>query len=214
MKCFAYLRVSSIGQTTGDGYDRQILACEQYAAKNGLEIAEVFREAITGKSDLDARPALGELFVALEENGIKTVIVEKLDRVARDLMIQEAIVADMQRRGYTLISTAEPDLCSTDPSRVLIRQIFGAISQWEKSVIVLKLQGARQRKRAADPAYRDGRKAYGEKPGEREILDRMTLMRDGGAIFQTIADTLNAEGVTTRMGAKWHAPTVQKILSR
>src|ERR1700728_1578789 len=124
MKCFAYLRVSSIGQTQGDGYDRQFAACQEWAEANGYEIVEVFRESITGKSELEDRPALSELFAALEENGIKTVLIEKVDRLARDLMIQESIIGDMQKHGYTLISVAEPDLCSTDPSRILIRQIF------------------------------------------------------------------------------------------
>jgi DNA invertase Pin-like site-specific DNA recombinase len=32
------------------------------------------------------------------------VLVEKLDRLARDLMIQESIVADLQRDGFELIS--------------------------------------------------------------------------------------------------------------
>jgi len=34
-------------------------------------------------------------------NGVKTIIIEKLDRLARDLMIQEHIIQDLQRRGIT-----------------------------------------------------------------------------------------------------------------
>jgi hypothetical protein len=48
----------------------------------------------------------------------------KVDRLARDLMVQEHIIQDMQRRGITLISVAEPDLCSDDPTRKLLRQMF------------------------------------------------------------------------------------------
>ena len=147
IKCFAYLRVSSIGQTQGDGYDRQFIACETYAKSNGYEIAEVFRESMTGKSELEDRPALSSLFAALEENGIKTILIAQVDRLARDLMVQETIIADMQKHGYTLISVAEPDLCSTDPSRILVRQIFGAIAQYDRAMIVLKLSGARQRQK-------------------------------------------------------------------
>ena len=96
MKCFCYLRVSSIGQTQGDGYDRQLIACETYASANGYEIAEVFRESMTGKSELEDRPALSSLLAALEENGIKTILIAQVDRLARDLMIQETIIADIQ----------------------------------------------------------------------------------------------------------------------
>jgi DNA invertase Pin-like site-specific DNA recombinase len=214
IKAFAYLRVSGRGQIEGDGFDRQLLACQQYAAANDIEIAEVFREeGISGTKELDDRPALSELFAALEENGIKTVIVEKLDRIARDLMVQETIIADMQKHGYTLLSTAEPDLCSQDPSRVLIRQIFGALAQWERAMIVLKLRGARQRKKARGERG-DGRHAFGEKPGEAEVLAEIRALKAQEKTTRAIADTLNAANIPTRMGGTWKPGTVAKILAR
>jgi hypothetical protein len=38
---------------------------------------------------------------------------------------------------------AEPDLIANDPTRILVRQMMGAVAQYEKSQIVLKLHGAR-----------------------------------------------------------------------
>lgn len=213
MKCFAYLRVSSIGQTTGDGYDRQLDACETYAKANDYEIAEVFRESITGKSELEDRPALSELFAALEENGIKTVLIEKVDRLARDLMIQESIIGDMQKHGYTLISVAEPDLCSTDPSRILIRQIFGALAQYDRAMIVLKLRGARQRQKNKFGRC-EGQKPFGDKPGEAATLHQMVSLRAAGQTYDQIAETLNTEGVLSRKGKSWMGCTIGKILKR
>jgi DNA invertase Pin-like site-specific DNA recombinase len=213
MKCFAYLRVSSLGQTQGDGYDRQLAACEFYAAAHGYEIVEVFRDSITGKSELENRPALSDLLAALEENGIKTVICEKLDRMARDLMIQETIIADMQKKGYTLISTVEPDLCSQDPSRVLIRQIFGALAQWDRAMIVLKLRGARQRIKARTGKC-EGRAEYGRKPGESTILSEMQTARRHGMSYDAIAAMLNATNTPTRYGKSWRSSTIAKILKR
>jgi DNA invertase Pin-like site-specific DNA recombinase len=46
------------------------------------------------------RPALQELMAALHGNGTKLVLIEKLDRLARDLMIQESIVADLQSNQF------------------------------------------------------------------------------------------------------------------
>jgi hypothetical protein len=40
------------------------------------------------------------------------------------------------------VSAGEPDLLQNDPSRKLMRQIFGAISEYEKTMIVLKLRGS------------------------------------------------------------------------
>lgn len=213
MKVFAYLRVSSIGQTQGDGYDRQLEACETYAKANGHEIVEVFRESITGKSELEDRPALSELFAALEEDGPKAVMIEKVDRLARDLMVQESIIGDMQKRGYLLISVAEPDLCSNDPSRILIRQIFGALAQYDRAMIVLKLRGARQRQKAKLGRC-EGQKAYGDKPGEADTLAMMQSLRSAGLTFDQIADALNKNNVLSRKGKAWMGCTIGKILKR
>ena len=114
---FAYLRVSGKSQIRGDGFRRQFIAIRQYCAAHQLRIVRIFKErGVSGTKELDDRPALSELFAALEEDGVKTVVVEKLDRLARDLMVQETIMADMQKHGYTLLSTAEPDLVAEIPA--------------------------------------------------------------------------------------------------
>jgi hypothetical protein len=59
--------------------------------------------------------------------------------VARDLMVQESIIADLQRKGLTIASVGEPDLCSADPSRILMRQTLGAFFQL-KTLLVAKLK--------------------------------------------------------------------------
>ena len=86
-----------------------------------------------------------EILEALAENGTGLVLIERLDRLARDLMVQETIIGDLRKRSFDLISVCEPDLLQADPTRVLMRQIFGAIAQYEKAMIVAKLRGARQR---------------------------------------------------------------------
>lgn len=214
MKAFVYLRVSGLGQVNGDGFDRQLLACQEYAASHDVDIVEIFKEqGISGTKELEDRPALSELFAALEENGIKTVIVEKMDRLARDLMIQETIVADMQKHGYTLISTAEPDLCSQDPSRILIRQIFGALAQYDRAMITLRLRGARQRKKART-GKGEGRHAFGEKPNEIVTLDAIHHLRTDGHSCKVIAAMLNEGGFPSRSGKPWRGTSIAKILRR
>jgi DNA invertase Pin-like site-specific DNA recombinase len=49
---------------------------------------------------LENHPALRELLTALHADGFKLVLIEKLDRLARDLMIQESIIADLNRHGF------------------------------------------------------------------------------------------------------------------
>jgi DNA invertase Pin-like site-specific DNA recombinase len=106
------LRLLRKGQVEGDGFDRHREAIAGYAAAHGIEIVRFFQEeGVSGTKDLENRPALHELMVALLSNGVGTVVIEKLDRLARDLMVQETILGDMRKNGFELLSVAEPDLC-------------------------------------------------------------------------------------------------------
>ena len=53
---------------------------------------------------------------ALHANSVRIVIIEKLDRLARDLMVQESIIADLRKYGFELVSVGESDLMANDPT--------------------------------------------------------------------------------------------------
>jgi DNA invertase Pin-like site-specific DNA recombinase len=214
-KAFAYLRVSGKGQIQGDGFPRQLAAIRSYAQTHDVRIVQVFREeGVCGAMESADRPAWSELMIALHADGVKTIIIEKLDRLARDLMVQEATIGDLQKHNFTLISVAEPDLMATDPTRILMRQLMGAVAQYDKSQIVLKLRGARQRMKAAEGRC-EGRKPYGDRDGETAVVERMRAMRAAGMAYRKIAAALNAETVPTRTaGARWRGCTVNGILNR
>jgi DNA invertase Pin-like site-specific DNA recombinase len=211
-KAFGYLRVSGRGQLRGDGFPRQLQAVQGYAKANKLQIAQVYREeGVSGKNDLEHRPALQQLLEALHSDGVRLVLVEKLDRLARDLMVQESIIADFQRSGFEIRSVAEPDLCSDDPSRTLIRQVLGAFSQYERAMIVLKLRGARQRMKAKTGRC-EGRLPFGSQPGEAAIIVRMEALRAAGESYQGIADALQLEGLSPRLASVWNPIVINRIL--
>lgn len=214
IKAFAYLRVSGRGQIDGDGFPRQLDIVQKYAAANGYEIVEVFREkGVSGTTDWEDRPAFAELMVALEENGVKTVLIAQLDRLARKLTAQELIIADMLKHGFTLISAYEPDLCNDDPTRVLLRQFMGAVAQYERAMIAIKLRAARQRKKA-EFGKCEGRHAFGEKPEEVSTLNQIKIWRAAGMTCEQIASDLNDLNIPTRKGGPWLKATVAKIVRR
>ena len=114
-KAFAYLRVSGKGQVEGDGFPRQLEAVRKYAAANDIKIVKIYREeGVSGKTEWENRPAFAEMMAAMLSDGTRAVLVERLDRVARDLMVQESIISDFKRKGLEVISVNEPDLCSDD----------------------------------------------------------------------------------------------------
>src|SRR5579864_3110463 len=211
-KAFAYLRVSGKGQVEGDGFTRQIEAIKRYAAVHDIKIVRIFREeGVSGAKDLANRPAFIEMITALHSNGVRLVLVERLDRLARDLMIQESILHDLSRNGFELVSVAELDLCSDKPSRKLMRQIMGAFAEYEKTMIVLKLRGARSRQRAKGERC-EGRKPFGFYEGEASVIERMKALRASGIGFDKIAAQLNAEVCQTRTRGRWHGVMVNRIL--
>lgn len=214
MKALAYLRVSGMGQVDGDGFARQTEAITRYANTSGLEIVQTFREeGVSGTKDLEQRPALQALLLAIEDGDVTVVLIERLDRLARDLMVQETILGDLRKRGITVISVTEPDLCSDDPSRKLMRQIFGAIAEYDKAMIVLKLRGARQRMKAKTGRC-EGAKAFGTSETHRPVIERILSLRGAGMAVDTIAETLNSEGHKSKTGGRWYGSSVRNVLMR
>lgn len=214
-KAFGYLRVSGQAQVKGDGFPRQLAAIKSYAAANDIKIQRVFEEkGVSGALDSMDRLAWVEMMGLVLANGVKTIVIEKLDRLARDLMVQEHIIADLQRYGVNLISAAEPDLCSNDPGRKLMRHIMGAIAEYDKTMIVAKLKVARQRKKAGPTGRCEGQKPFGHYVGENAALSRMRELHKSETNLTAIASTLNSEGIKPRQGTKWFPMTVSRILKR
>lgn len=91
-----------------------------------------------------------------------------------------------------------------------MRQIFGAIAEYEKKMIIAKLRGARRRAKAKSGR----RKPFSDRPGESDVLQRMTELRANGISFDGIAQQLNAEGIRPRAGQRWWPSAVNNILSR
>ncbi len=211
---YGYLRVSGAGQIPGDGFPRQRATIEAYAALHGIEIIRWYEErGVCGESDLAGRPALVELFEDAAERGVKTIMVEALHRFARQLMVQETILADIKKRGWELISAREPDLCRDDPERVMMRQIFGAIAQYEKAQIVAKLRVARERIKARGESC-EGRKPYGHYPAEVAGLEIIRECARYGQEPAAVAARLDAAGIPSRSGGRWHPFAVRRIMER
>ena len=219
-KAFAYVRVSSVGQVEGDGFRRQSEAIRRYAKAAGYEIVREFREeGVSGTNDLAARPALLEALTAIAANGVRVILVEHADRIARDLLVQESLIRQFQGIGARLITAEGIDLTDdAEPSRVLVRQMLGAIAQHDKQRLVLKLRASRTAVRRAR-GFCEGRTPYGWREGERAVLERMRALRrkpvkGARASFQAVADTLNAEGTLNRDGRPWSASRVHAVLHR
>jgi DNA invertase Pin-like site-specific DNA recombinase len=213
-RAFGYIRVSSAGQAgeDKDGFKRQEATVRHWAKAHSVRIVHWFRESISGATNPLERPAFQEMLTALHSNGVKLVICEKYDRVARDSMWIEWAIRHLRDNGFSLVSASEPELADdADPHRKAMRGMIAIFSELEKSALVLKLRAARQRAQANRPDYREGRKPFGARPGEQETIARIRKLRAEGLAYDTIAERLNAENIPARAG-RWHATSVSRIL--
>ena len=217
IKAVTYLRVSGAGQVDGDGFPRQREACSTYAARHGIEIVGEYRdEACSGCTDAMSRDAFCEMVERIAGNGVRLVLVEHASRVARDIVVQESFLAVLRRLGVTVIEACSGlDLTDDDdPSKVVIRQLFGVISGYDRRITVAKLKAARKRIRASGRRC-EGRKPYGGTEAESAGLNRLLQLVHGERVsLRKAAETLTAEGVPTRGGKPWTPYAVAKIAKR
>jgi len=226
MNLAAYLRVSTDAQADGLGLEVQETAIRDWAKVNGHTVdCHAADVGVSGSNGLEQRVALPEVFDWLKTGAIAGVVVYRLDRLARDLIIQEQLLAEVKRAGGRVFSTSASEGAYLeddpgDPSRALIRQVLGAVAQYERSMIALRLRSGRQRK------HDNGGFAFGSPPygyraeagelvpveHEQEAIALMREWRDSGCSYRAIAEALEVT-LPARRG-KWHPDTCRKILTR
>ncbi|HYI82858.1 MAG TPA: recombinase family protein [Acetobacteraceae bacterium] len=217
-RAVAYLRTSSAANLAGDSEPRQREAIRTYAARAGLEVVEEFRDpAVSGADHLNEREGFTRLLAWCAESGVRTIIVENASRFARDIIVQETGHALLKGQGIALIAADDPDAFTADtPTARLVRQILGAVSEFEKANLVAKLKGARDRASAAHGRRIEGRKGYGETHPElvREAkrLARKSPKTGMARSLREIADELGRLGFTTANGTTFSAAQVQRLI--
>lgn len=229
-----YKRVSSRGQVDQYGLDGQDELITAFADANGyICVNEFVEEAVSGTTEFDDRESWVAMLEWLAANaGVTTIIVSDLSRLARDLMVQETLLADIQKRGFEAVSVREPDLCSNDPSRKLIRQVIGAINEYDRAMIVARLRLGRMT-RAKTGERGTGGMPLGYKRStdsgraktviderESEVVAKAHYLRHTARLsLQGIADWLNANDYkpknwTETKPTRFYGSTVRKILGR
>jgi DNA invertase Pin-like site-specific DNA recombinase len=224
-RAIAYLRVSSAGQAKGgrDGLPRQREAIVAFCDAKDVDLIEEHVDAgISGTKALGDRPGLSEALQRAVELEATMLIVEKADRLARDLIEGELILREFRRVGVQVIEAeGGTDLTDGDanPTSKLIRQVIGAVAEFEKSALVAKLRAARDRKRR-NGGHPCGAYAFGKHPDRPEEaatlarIHQLRVKRAGRtrATLAEIAAVLNGEGLKSRSGRTWTAAMVRDLL--
>jgi DNA invertase Pin-like site-specific DNA recombinase len=195
---------------------RQRAAIEAFAKRAGFTIVgEYYDKAVSGADRIDQRRGFAEMLQGLASNGAKTIIVESPDRFARDLAVQLAGHDMLKELGIAIIPASAPDFFTEDtPTAILVRQVLGAIAQFEKASAVAKLASARKRKREREGRC-EGRKPLSETRPEVVTLARKLRRRKpkgGQPSLREISKALAANGYLNERGKPYAAKSVASMV--
>ena len=217
-----YYRTSSAANV-GDEKDslpRQRDAVRQYAEAHGLEVVgEYYDAAVSGADPVMERSGFAEMLAYLLGNGARIILVENASRFARDLAVQIAGHDMLKSRGIALVPVDAPDHFTDEtPTAIMVRSILGAVSQFEKEALVLKLRKARDRKSVQLGRRIEG--AHWTKDAARnpaapaEHVSAAREARARGLSLRAVAAELAARGITSRSGRPYSAEGIRLLLGR
>lgn len=230
MKLIAYIRVSSEGQLDGYGPEAQEANIRTWARNCRHRIVAVKVDDISGTLAVLDRPALVDALDAMRaDRSIGGLVVANLGRMARELTIQEAILAQVwgdDRLVFAADQGEVPKDDPDDPMRTAMRQMQGVFMQLDRALITKRLRDGRKIK-AAEGRHWTGPYRYGEQrvtvgrqrdagPNltELRVVERIKELRREELSLRQIASYLDAEGIKPRYANAWNSMSVRNILRR
>lgn len=204
-----YIRVSTDRQAaSGLGLDAQRTAIEQYAARQGREIIEIYVETESGK--LKDRPELNAALAHCRKTKA-TLLIAKLDRLARNV----AFVSALMETGTEFVAVDAPF------ANKLMIHVLSAVAEWEREQIsertkvALAAAKARGVKLGTYGAVLGAQKRAEANRFAETIRPAFVDARNAGCItLREYAAHLTASGVPTPNGGRWHASNVSLLLRR
>ena len=221
IKAVSYYRTSSATNVGADkdSLKRQKEAVVSYAKANGIEIVREFYDAaVSGADPIHEREGFAALLAYMQSNGARTILIENASRFARDLIVGITGHSMLKNLGFDLVPVDAPSHYIDDtPTAKMVRQILGAVSEFEKAQLVTKLKGARMRKKAATGQKVEGRKSYQETAPEL-VLEAKRLRRKNPATgkrrsLETVAQELFEAGYMTSTGKPFAAAQISRLLA-
>jgi DNA invertase Pin-like site-specific DNA recombinase len=155
MKLVAYLRVSTIEQADkGYGLDVQREAIRKAAKSlNAKVVAWCVDEGKSGALDASNRSGLLDALTLIRDGKANGLVVRDLDRLARAVNVQEAVLAEVWGSESCAVFTSVPPQevardDPDDPMRTAMRQMRGVFHELDRRLIAKRLRDGRNAKAA------------------------------------------------------------------
>lgn len=228
MKVALYARVSSEEQRAGQTIDSQIAELERFAMQSGWQIFRTYKDdgwsgAILG------RPSLEQLRDDASRALFQAVLVNDVDRLARDVSHLGVIKRDLERHGAQVIFRKLP--AEKSPTQSLMVNILGSFAEFERELISDRTRRGRRHKVETRGQYLGCLAPYGfsytpknRTAGIEGVLqvnsEEAQVVRKAyewvdrkGFSARRVRDELDREGIQPRKSANgWARSSVLRIL--
>jgi DNA invertase Pin-like site-specific DNA recombinase len=176
-----YLRVSTTGN--GQTTENQQRELEAVAQRSGWRIVRVFEDnGISGAKGRDKRPGLDALLKAATRREFDLVMAWSVDRLGRSLQHLVQLLNDVHALGVDLY-LHQQHLDTTTPSGRAMFGMLGVFAEFERSIIVTRVNAGLARARAQG-------KVLGRPKVERSVERRIREMRARGMGMAKVARAL------------------------
>ncbi len=222
-----YTRVSSDRQADeGFGLAVQDGQIRRWCDANGHRLVAVHRdEGLSGTKDTAERPGLAKALMSLESSA-EILVVARLDRLARALTVQEAVLAQAWRRGGRVVAVDSGEVAPDDPDdpmRTAMRQMMGVFAQLDRAQVVARMRAGRRAKEATGGYAGRGSPRLGQRSEAGELvadsleqatIARMVALSGQGLSLRQIGQRLDAEGLRPKRGGLWRPTVIARVLAR
>jgi site-specific DNA recombinase len=223
-----YCRVSTEEQREGQTIESQVQELERFARDKNWIIAGVYKdEGWSGA--LLARPELDRLRDDATRGVFQAVLINDVDRLARDVTHLGVIKRDLENRGIRVTFRKIPG--DESPTHNLLVNILGSFAEFERELIADRTRRGKRHKVEVRQQFLGSiapygfrylpRGASGAEPGTLEILpDEAAVVRqmyrwidEESLSIQKVVTWLNEGGISPRKrGHGWQKSSVRRIL--
>lgn len=213
---FAYVRVSTKGQTDGESVEDQERATIEAARAMGYEV-EVSGDPGKSGRKMSNRPELLAILDKLSRGEGSALVVTDVSRLGRNTEEALRVLNTAQREGWRLVVLT----IDGDTDTVEGRTAFTIWAMWAdmQSRIQSKRISEWHAAKRAKAAEGVPGQTWGVDAGPRPVLPdevrrRIRDERTAGRSLAAIADGLNLDEVpTAKGGARWYPSTVRAVLA-
>ncbi|MCK4850288.1 MAG: recombinase family protein, partial [Phycisphaerae bacterium] len=220
-RCGLYIRVSTEMQTDGNSLSTQKTRLHQYVAQRKWTVGKVFTEAgLSAKNT--RRPALQHMLRWARDGKIDVVLVDKVDRISRNLVDLLNLIGDLRIWGVAFVSASQSFDTSTSAGNLMLN-VLGSVAQFEREIIGDRVR-ENMLERARKGLWSGGIVPFGYEtnPGTKVLRAEKSEARTVRAIFNEFLKTrslsstchnINSAGRVTRRGKAWSFSSIKRILS-